>query len=75
MPILVQNRLREAFHKCNILLEAIEDRRNSHKLGPFTVKKKELKGHALDLSESLKDGEKISMQFQYLQMLCLPKRM
>ena len=76
MPILlVQNCLGEAFRKCNILLEAIEDRRNSHKLGLLTVKKKALKGPALRLSNSLKGGEKISKQFQSLPTLCLPKRM
>jgi len=72
MPILAQNGLWEVFHKCNVLLEAIEDRRNSHKLGPLTIKKKELKGQALELSELLKNGKKISVQFQ---TLCLPKRM
>jgi hypothetical protein len=74
MSILVQDRLKEAFHKCNILLEAIEDRRNPHKLGQWTVKKKELKGQALELSESLKNGENIFVRFQSLQTF-LPKRM
>jgi len=75
MPILEQNRFWDAFRNCSILLKAIEDRRNPHKLGPLTDKKKELKGPALKLSESLKDGEKIFVLFQSLQTLYLPKSM
>jgi hypothetical protein len=61
--ITADHTILKAFQNTNALLEAIV-------LGPLTVKKKELEGPALTLSESLKLGERdISKELQALGTL------